>query len=99
LCEVASEASGKQNRREPPRIRQNAFGILPNVYASSEVFIPTLQDKLLISDNTWFITLRPCLPAGRQTFIGLRDENLGEGIFQLLEYKSEKFLNQICVVR
>ena len=34
-----------------------------------------------------------------QTLIELRDENLGEGIFLTFEkYKSEKFLNQICVV-
>lgn len=33
-----------------------------------------------------------------QTLIVLRDENLGEEIFQLLKCKSEKFLNQICIV-
>ena len=32
--------------------------ILHIVYASSEVFIPTIQDKLLISDNALFNYLR-----------------------------------------
>jgi len=34
---------------------------LHNVHASSEVFIPNYQDKLLISDNTLFNYLRPNL--------------------------------------
>ena len=38
--------------------KEKIFAISDNVYASSEVFIPTLQDKLCNSDNALFNYLR-----------------------------------------